>query len=325
MRFRFTMSSPLAVFLLASSACAVSQSPLQPENKKTNETKLALPPAHGPHLDVDQITLPLAIVHGYPFLDGSINGKQGKLLFDVGEDPAFTIDSHTVTPPNGVVIGKGFFGSGQTFDVMRFPLIDSLTLAAGVHFEAMTNIPGNFGLPLEQHITPDFIGWIGVRFWKGFVFKLDYAKATVTFYRDDDAHSGEHKAEAGEKVAQTVSVTRANNGLLYFPVRIGQIAATGVLDTGAHDSAWMTDEEIVAMEKAGTLHDEKDGNFTVSGITIDGHPVPPTTIHITRGRAPFAKSLPQPDAPLYQFAYEFLRRQKSVWDYEHYTMTLLTP
>jgi len=189
----------------------------------------------------------------------------------------------------------------------------------------MTNIPRNFGLPLEQHITPDFIGWIGVKLWEGFVFKLDYTKPNVTFYRDGEGLAGLHKAEEGEKVSQTITLTRANNGLLYFPVQIGKTCVTGVLDTGAHDSAWMTNDEIAAMEAAGTLHDEGDGSFTVSGITIDGYSVPPTRVHVTRGRAPFAKSFPQPEAPLYQFAYEFLSRQKTVWDYGHNMMTLLTP
>jgi hypothetical protein len=325
MRSRFVLLWFLAISQLVSPARPVSQSSSEPKNTKPKGTKAVSERANGPHLGVDQITLPLDIVDGYPFLDGSINGKKGKILLDVGEVSALTIDSHTVAPPNGTVIGHGFFGSGQTFEVLRFPVIDTVTLPAALHFEAMTNIRGNPGLPLEQHITPDFIGWIGVKFWEGYVFRLDYANAEVTFYRDDRDASAECKAEAGSQVKQTITATRAANGLLYFPFQVGNTLATGVLDTGAHDHAWMTDEDVAVLQRAGTLHEEADGNFTISGITIGGHPVPPTRIGITRGRAPFAKSLPRPDAPLYQFAFEFLSRQKTVWDYENNTITLLAP
>ena len=156
----------------------------------------------GPHLYGERVTLPLIVVKGYPFLEGSINGKKGKLLFDVADVRAFDLDDHTVTQAGGIASGHGSFGSGQTFDTMSYPVVDELTLGAGLHFSKMSNIRGSPGLPLEQNITPDFIGWIGVDFWNGYVFKLDYQKPSVAFYLDDNKREGERAAFAGETLVQ---------------------------------------------------------------------------------------------------------------------------
>jgi len=82
--------------------------------------------SNGPRLYGERVTLALAIVKGYPFLEGSINGKAGKLLLDTGDWRAFDINNHTVIQAGGISVGRGAFGSGQTFDVMRYPVVNEL-------------------------------------------------------------------------------------------------------------------------------------------------------------------------------------------------------
>lgn len=72
----------------------------------------------------EQATLPLVLVGGYPFLEGEVNGVKGKLQFDVGEKESFALNSHKVIPPDGKVVGNGYFGSGQKFSV--FPASASI-------------------------------------------------------------------------------------------------------------------------------------------------------------------------------------------------------
>ena len=105
----------------------------------------AQPGSHNPdaavnekvHLQGESLTLPLVLIKGYPFLQGEINGTAGKLLFDIGEEASFALDSHRIQPPDGKEIGKGFFGSGQTFSVYRFPVVDHLKLAGGPEYTAI--------------------------------------------------------------------------------------------------------------------------------------------------------------------------------------------
>jgi hypothetical protein len=300
-------------------ALSVSVMPLHGQEQKPAGSLVS----NTAHLSGKRVTLPLAIVKGYPFLEGSVNGKAGKLLLDTGDWRAFDIDNHTVTQAGGISVGQGAFGSGQTFDVMRYPVVDELRLAGGLHFEKVTNIRGNPGLPLEQNITPDFIGWIGLDFWTGYIAKIDYEKSAVTFYRDNAAGDGKRAAEVGESVLQKISFTnKPERGVPLLAVKLGDKLMTATVDTGAHNGAWLTDADIATLKKAGTLREDGDG-FIISGITINGVPIEPMHIDPIPGRPPFAKTLPDPEASLLYFGYEFLSRYKTLWDYSPNTLTLL--
>lgn len=202
-------------------------------------------------------------------------------------------------------------------------MVDELKLGRGLHFEKVRNIRGNPGLPLEQNITPDFIGWIGLDFWEGYICKLDYVKSAATFYHDNAAGDGSRAAEVGESVLQKISFTnKPERGVPLFAVKLGEQSMIATVDTGAHNGAWLSDADISALKKAVTLREDGDG-FMISGITINGTPIEPMHIDPMPGRPPFAKSLPDPEASLLYFGYEFLSRYKSVWDYGHSTLTLL--
>ena len=311
----------LGLFCASCMAQSPAASSSAPETTKTLAT-----PHHGLSIDAKQLTVPLVIIRGLPFIEGSLNGRKGKLLFDVGEASALLINSHAVTPPNGIVTGRGFFGSGQTFETFRFPLVDELTLAGELRFTKMTNIAGNPGLPLEQNITSDFLGWIGIDFWKGYAFKLDYAKPSVMFYRNDAPGAGIEAAAAGEHAIQTIQFDNTGHrNLPVFPISADGIPIVGGLDTGNHNVTWLNDSQIKAMKQAGTLQKTADGTFTLSGIKINGHLLPTMPVKITPGRAPFAKQLPQPNAPFLSFGYEFFALYKTIWDFDQSTITLLEP
>ena len=115
----------------------------------------------GAHLREDQVTMPIVIVKGYPFIEAEIHGTKGKLLFDVGSPASFELNSHKVTWLRGLPAGSTYFGSGQSTSKTRYPTAD-LALPGGVHFDDLKNVEALDGLQLEQHITPDFIGWLGV-------------------------------------------------------------------------------------------------------------------------------------------------------------------
>lgn len=323
MAHRFARGAMLLAKALLLPAAFLPQSSSTPDAPKA---KHAPPPAYGPHLAGKQVTLPLVVIKGYPFVVGAINRKTGKLLFDAGEPAAFAINSHAVTIPCRIKTGTGYFGSGQTFEVMNFPVVDELALPNGLRYTGITNIRGNPGLPIQQHIAPDFIGWIGVEFYAGYVLKLDYAKPAATFYRDDALGSGEQAAVAGEHVIQTIRFD--NHGLrnlLNFRVKANGTEFLALLDTGSHTAAWLTNEQAASMRQAGSLQDDKDGSMTLSGLEIDGKPVAPMAIEVSHGRPPMTKLLPVTADPVMTLDYEFLNRYKTVWDYDNGTLTLLEP
>ena len=282
--------------------------------------------ANGPHLSGETVVLPLVMIKGYPFVDGTINGRSGKLLFDTGSAPGLVIDSHVISPPGAVVTGNGFFGSGQTYQTMRFPLIDTLTLPGGLRFTAMRNIRGNPGLPLERHITPEFIGWLGLGFFSGYVAKLDYSKPAVTFYRNDASGSGMRAATVGEESFKAIPLGNPEHrDIPTYPAKIETMDLIGVFDSGSHNTAWLSDQQIGALERAGNLHADAQGNYTVSGLSIDGYALPPMPLEIIRNKPAIAEFLPRSGTPVLVLGYELLSLYPVVLDYDRATMTLLKP
>ena len=279
------------------------------------------------HLQGESLALPLVVIKGFPFLEGEINGTRGKLLFDIGEEASLALNSHLVTPPNGKVIGNGFFGSGQTFSVLRFPVVDSLKLLGGPEYTAIQNVRGNPGLPLEQHITPDFIGWIGLSWFQGYLLKLDYARPSVSFFRDQSPGESEAMPAAlkGEKVLQVLHFSNAGHpNLPTLPVHIGTHTFLATFDTGSHNVLWLTPELREQLKADGSLHQEEDDSFQLASVSIDGRLIDLNShVEISQGSPSFAKSLRNPTDPVMTLGYEFLSHFRTVWDYEHQTVTLL--
>ena len=200
------------------------------------------------------------------------------MLFDIGEDASFALDSHRIQPPDGKEIGKGFFGSGQTFSVYRFPVVDGLKLTGGPEYTAIENVRGNPGIPLEQHITPAFLGWIGLHWFNGYVLKLDYAHPSVSFYKNESSADrngpGMQAALKGEKVVQGHPLQQRGSSQRLHRARPAwhPSLSSATLDTGSHNALWLTPELRDQMKADGVLHAEPHGSSQIASVSIDGHP-----------------------------------------------------
>ncbi len=316
----------ISALMLSAAASGAQDEARTPAARAARQT----PEPHGPQLAGDRVTLPLVLINGFPFVEGAINGKRGKLLFDIGETEALTVDSHTVPASGGIPTGHGFFGSGEKFDVVSFPTIRSLSLPGELRYADMTNIQGNPGLPLEQQITPDFIGWLGVHFFAGYVARIDYAAPSVTFFRDDASGSGEKAALAGEHVLYTIPLsTKDRYGLVNFQAQVGSLKVLGSLDTGSANTMWLEHGQLTNLLRDGTLtvHHEpgdKEDHYTLHDLVVDGHPMPPMPVDITNGAPPMLKVMTRHDLPVLMLGYEFLKQFRIVLDYDGRTLALLS-
>lgn len=166
--------------LIAAFSSVSSWAQVQPPTKAGTDAGTSKPIyASNVRLTAPVITLPLVLVKGYPFLEGNVNGVKGKLLLDTGEETALAINTDKVTPPNGVEVGRGMFGSGQSFPISRFPIVDTLTLPNGLSYQPVSIVRGQSGKLLERNITPDFLGWIGVDLFNGYLMKLDLQARSI--------------------------------------------------------------------------------------------------------------------------------------------------
>ena len=68
-------------------------------------------------LSMNKIVLPFHLVDGYMLIDGEINGKNGKFMFDTGNPFGVFINNHFIELEKKEVSSRGKTGSGQALDV----------------------------------------------------------------------------------------------------------------------------------------------------------------------------------------------------------------
>jgi hypothetical protein len=85
--------------------------------------------------------------------------------------------------------------------------VATVDLAGGSSYRSIHNVTGNNLAFMEEAITPDFLGFIGHDFYRGYLFKLDYKGNRITFYRQTDARRQSKDYLAGEFAANRALVT----------------------------------------------------------------------------------------------------------------------
>ncbi|GAA4329317.1 hypothetical protein GCM10023149_33950 [Mucilaginibacter gynuensis] len=148
----------------------------------------------------DSISLPISIINTYPFISGEINGVKGKLMFDTGNQNALDINNNIIPLSFQKEVGNGQVASGQKFKKYINDTIEEVKLVNGLRFQNLKRIPSaNYDF-LQNNITPDCIGYIGHDFFKGYLFKLDYTKRQITFYKNTSERESSKDFLVGEKV-----------------------------------------------------------------------------------------------------------------------------
>jgi hypothetical protein len=278
----------------------------------------------GPKLTGARVVLPLVLVRGYPFVRGAINEHKGLLMFDIGNPDIFAVDSSHNFVSGGITTGRGFFGSGQAFTTVRYPTVKSFKLGGCCVFQNSSDVPGYPGALIERAITPAFIGWLGLKFFWGYIVRLDYAHQTVAFYRNDQAGlrrlAAVTKGEALEMI-KLGDPSRPN--IPTFLVRARGMRIVGNIDTGSRNELWLSTEQIKALEVKGVLKQQRGDDFLISGLTLDGHPLTTMTVDLNRDRKPpIAARVPIGDAPFLTLGYEFFSHYQVTLNYSQHTMTL---
>ena len=129
----------------------------------------------------------------------------------------------------------------------------------------------------------------------------------------------------GEKVVRVIHFNSAGHpNLSTVPVLLGTRPFLATLDTGSHNALWLTPELRDQMKADGVLHAEPHGSFQIASVSIDGHRIDLNShIELNSGKASIAGKFGNPTDPIMTLGYEFLSQFRTVWDYEHQTLTLL--
>ena len=275
-------------------------------------------------------TFDIVMVKWYPFIAGRINGVDGKLMLDIGGNEALVLNDHRIPLGGGRLLGREYFGSGQSYSSYLRPSIASVQIGAHLEYKDVSNVKSQDATQLE-HITPDFLGWIGFDFWRGYSMKLDYRNKTVTFYRSGSMRAGDEPYLKGEHVFATVpfEIRKLPNDPVIH-VDLGSAGFDAVLDTGQYGEAWMpkaTEDRLIqdgvlkpsGVDEDGLSYELADLRLT-GGITVF---VPGVHVHNTPWIA--ARSMGIDGWDTITLGYGLLRQYKTVWDFAEKKLFLMRP
>jgi hypothetical protein len=281
-------------------------------------------------LTEDIISLPIVMVREFPFVAATVNGVPGKLMFDTGKREALSLNYHKTPLKDGKVVG----GSGPN-EQRLYPEVAAVDLAGGPSYRSIPYVMGEDLSFMEEKITPDFLGFIGQDFYRGYLFKLDYKANRITFYRRTKTRRQSKDYLFGEGVIAVVGfMTYKSPTRMLIPVTIGGINFIGAFGTGMEGAVYMTKATQASLTEQRLLTpapDRGDSFYDIAGISpTPGFSLTPGFKAAVSGIQVFNKAAPDPrgltGAPepnIIQFGYAFLRQYKTVWDFSESRIYLL--
>jgi len=273
----------------------------------------------------DLVSVPFVMVREFPFVEAEVNGVKGKLLLDTGALEALSLNHNPLRLPEGRVLRRGNFASGQSFEIILRPSVDNVRLAGGPAYGRVTTVRSQDAAQLER-ITPDFLGWLGHWYWEGYAAKFDYKASRATFYK-----GGPKAFLKGETVVAAIPFeTRNRPNVPVLTARIGDMDFETLLDTGQYGNIYADAATLEHLSAIGAIKPAMDaeGAFDIKAVRFSKGPAIPMAklgSHSIEGAAPFAKAIGVDSSRILSLGYAFLRQYKTVWDYSNKTLYLLKP
>lgn len=271
-------------------------------------------------------TLPFYLFNGHIMIDGAVNGRRGKFMFDTGTEFPFFLNNHYLSLSKDKFIGQGHAASGQKIVIYSQTLsIANIEIADQIRFKNVSDLPHSDWTFLEQAYTPNFLGMIGHGFNSNYLFVMDYDAQTITFHAlNQDKHVLASVVDPSRVMATLAFTPTGVDGKMpEIELRIGDSTITAFFDTGNIGSLELTE----SMKK--TLEDQ--GSLT---LTSKEHTYGTYETHVSsilKGIRHGSQDLHDASNLTFKIGkqnrlglgYHFLKNYISVWDYKHRTLTLL--
>lgn len=274
----------------------------------------------------DSISFPLTMINAFPFISGEVNGVKGKFMFDTGKREALEINNNMVPLASQKELGDGFVASGQKFKVYTNDTIEEVRLVNGLYFQNLQQIESANLDFLQNDITPDCIGYIGFDFFKGYLFKLDYIKRKLTFYKSTSIRESSKDFLNGENVLAILDFEIRNQpNIPMAKVKVKDVEILAIFDTGGnYGLLGITDKDAEKLAKGNNLIDYgKDGYdnslFSLNNVKMNPELITDfMAIDTYEGDfGPVRKALGLTEDNFLLIGHRFLATYKTVWDYAH--------
>ena len=280
------------------------------------------------HLTGDTVSMHFVVHQHYPFIETNINGVKGLLMFDTGSGFGLTLNDAIIPLKNGKTIGRGFTGSGQSFDTHMYDTVQTVSIGGRLSVANGGPIIG-FDINFMSSITSNILGMIGYQFFEGYIFKLDYKHGLITFYKNTSERRITKDFIKEEKVIGEIRFEQRK--LVNIPVvpLISKSDTLAVLfDTGQLGTLYLNDDLKKIWVDNGTLILPGDGSEKVNVKSL----VLPGGLKTAPGNVLFSsqqnatahnQSIGVTEANSIALGYGFLSQYKTVWDYQARIIYLL--
>lgn len=278
-----------------------------------------------PELRGDIVVFPITLVNVYPLISATVNGVAGKFMFDTGFGASIFLNDNFVQLPDKTTKGNGIVASGQSFKTSVNDTIREIRFTNGITYRNLEKInSGNYDF-LQKHMTPDFLGFIGHKFFKDYLFKIDYLHRKITFYKNIPERSISRDFLANEKVLAVIDfVTGKLENHPHVKLKINGIDVLGAFDTGQNGFLQLDSSSAKVLKTKGfVVNSGTDSNgdtlLIVKNIVMDGKfkttlkGVESSTLEDTQV---IRKEAGVTEPNLLTIGYRFLLQYKTVWDYD---------
>ncbi len=239
------------VFLLASVALSANTNAQSHAANKPGPSKNY----SGSQLD---FTLPFHLVDGYLFIDGQVNGKKGKFMFDTGTPFAFFLNHHFVPLAKDKYLSQGYAASGQLIVMHTQNRAVSIKLADQIQLDGLKSLPhSNFDF-IQDNVEDKFLGMVGHDFNKNYLFIINYDKQTIDFHAYDQTGKALSDYVEKDKIIVTLPFIATGDGKMpELDFFIGNEKIAGFFDTGNLGSLTLTQDMKTRLENEGHISVEE--------------------------------------------------------------------
>jgi hypothetical protein len=280
------------------------------------------------HVQGDSFSIHFIDDPRYIFIEGSIGNTKGKFMFDTGNEVALKINSLYVNLLGGRKLGTGFNGSGEHFDIFRLDTVRDIKVGETLAFPLCGPAQSNQERGIQENFMPDFLGFIGYNFFKGYIFKLDYQQHRLTFYKNTDARNVNKDYLKGEKVVAVLDVRTSilpNHPLI--DIHIDTLSIEAGFDTGTPGAFYPSDSLKQALLNLEQLSAEDDQGEAIlkNLVFIGGFKGDTKQLHVLPQDAAegIKKAIGFRQENIIELGHGFLSQYKTVWDYDHHKIYLL--
>ncbi|MCX7207274.1 MAG: hypothetical protein NT086_15075 [Proteobacteria bacterium] len=293
-----------------------------------SEAEAARPAAMPFLADQTNFTLPFYLFNGHILIDGAVNGRQGKLMFDTGTEFPFFLNNHYLPLAKDLKIGEGQAASGQKMVLYKQNRpIEKIDFAGQIQLKNVPAVLHTDWRFIEQAYTPLFLGSIGHGFNRQYLFVIDYEAQTIAFhaFNQDKALLANVIDPARVVATLEFTPTGVDGKMPEVALRIGDKTIKASFDTGNMGSLELTeamkDELVASGELILTPRTYTYGlREPHVSANLQGLNYGPQTLQDARNLTFKIGKTNQ-----IGLGYHFLKNYISVWDYQNSRITLLRP